>query len=73
MLLQTKQCRQTALSIYFGREDTFRTDRMPEAACFSALRGQAFGLSGDDVAFGREPGGLDAGDKFAEEVRLSMR
>lgn len=69
ILLQTKQCRQTSLSVHAGRANTFRTDRMLKAAGLTALRGQAFGLLGDYVTLGREPRSLDTGDKLTEEVR----
>lgn len=41
---------------------------MSEAAGIPALCGQEIGISGNYVASGREPGGLDAGHELPEEV-----
>jgi len=42
---------------------------MPEAIGLSPLCGQAARIPGHNAAAGREPGGFDPGDQFAEEVR----
>jgi hypothetical protein len=44
---------------------------MPQTPRLSALCGQEIGISGHDVAVGRESGGADAGHELVEEVSHS--
>ena len=71
--LQAEQRLQAPLPLHPRRTDTFRPDRMSEAAGIPALCGQAPGLPGYHAAAGREPGGPDAGDKLAAKVRWNLR
>lgn len=45
---------------------------MPETAGVCSLRRQAFGLLGDYVAAGREPGGFNTGHELVAKVRLRL-
>ena len=70
---QEKQCRQASVPLHFGREDTFWTDRMSEAAGVAAFCRQAVGLPRHHVAAGREPRSPDTGYKLSQKVwRFSM-
>lgn len=68
IILQTQQCRQASIPFHSGRANTLRTDRMPEAAGFPTVRGQAVGLLGDHAAPGREPRSTHSGYEFVEKV-----
>ena len=41
---------------------------MPQTVGIAAVCGQALGVPGNDASVGREPGGLDVGNEFAQEV-----
>ena len=73
MCLQEKQRRQAVIPLHIGREDTLRTDRMPQAAGLTTLCRQAVRLPGNDAAVGRESGGTHARHQLAEEVQSASR
>jgi hypothetical protein len=65
MTMQEKQRCKITLPLHVGGKDTFRTNRMPEAACIPSIRGQTIRIFGNHAAFGRKPGSAYLGYKFS--------